>query len=229
MTDLQPDGADAREPSVDEVAVGWYPDPTRSRKPRERLWDGTGWTRWTRALDDARVEELPAGWYHDPGDSTVERLWTGSQWTDHRRPAEFELEQAEEVEDDDLEGPSPLRPTFGVPGWYPDEGRPGVQRYWDGEDWTYDAREAPAAPSPPPAPPPPLSTPPVPVPSNDDAAETVAEEAAAVGREPAPTPPPDASSADAVSQLTELARLRDAGALTDEEFAAAKSKVLRRI
>jgi hypothetical protein len=44
--------------------------------------------------------------------------------------------------------------------------------------------------------------------------------------EPPPPPPAAAPSADPVERLTELAELRDRGVLTDEEFAAAKAKVL---
>ena len=44
----------------------------------------------------------------------------------------------------------------------------------------------------------------------------------------APAPPPAAApSSDPVARLTELAQLRDRGILTDEEFAAAKAKVLQ--
>ena len=53
---------------------------------------------------------------------------------------------------------------------------------------------------------------------------------------PAPTPPAPAATApapapapgggDVVARLKELADLRDAGALTDEEFAAAKAQLL---
>jgi len=39
-------------------------------------------------------------------------------------------------------------------------------------------------------------------------------------------PPAAAPSSDPVERLTELAELRDRGVLTDEEFAAAKAKVL---
>jgi Short C-terminal domain len=42
-----------------------------------------------------------------------------------------------------------------------------------------------------------------------------------------PPPPPAAPSDDPVERLTELAQLRDRGILTDEEFAAAKAKVLQ--
>jgi len=44
--------------------------------------------------------------------------------------------------------------------------------------------------------------------------------------EPQPPPPAAAPSSDPVERLTELAELRDRGVLTDEEFAAAKAKVL---
>src|SRR5262245_51214375 len=48
---------------------------------------------------------------------------------------------------------------------------------------------------------------------------------------PPPPPPPPAPAAaapsnDPVERLTELATLRDRGLLTDEEFAAAKAKIL---
>jgi hypothetical protein len=43
----------------------------------------------------------------------------------------------------------------------------------------------------------------------------------------APPPPPAAAPADdPIEQLKELAGLRDSGVLTEEEFAAAKSKLL---
>lgn len=45
----------------------------------------------------------------------------------------------------------------------------------------------------------------------------------------APPPPPAAAApaeTDPIDRLRELAELRDSGVLTDEEFAAAKSKVL---
>jgi putative oligomerization/nucleic acid binding protein len=46
--------------------------------------------------------------------------------------------------------------------------------------------------------------------------------------EPAPPPPPVAAAPaeDPVAQLRELAKLRDDGILTDEEFAAEKRKIL---
>ena len=46
-------------------------------------------------------------------------------------------------------------------------------------------------------------------------------------QQPPPPPPPAAPSDDPVERLTELAQLRDRGILTDEEFAAAKAKVLQ--
>jgi hypothetical protein len=46
--------------------------------------------------------------------------------------------------------------------------------------------------------------------------------------DPAPTPAPAAAPAgdDTISRLQQLASLHDSGALTDEEFAAAKAQVL---
>ncbi|MBI5103452.1 MAG: SHOCT domain-containing protein [Solirubrobacterales bacterium] len=43
---------------------------------------------------------------------------------------------------------------------------------------------------------------------------------------PPPPPPAAAPSTDPIQRLNELADLRDRGVLTDEEFAAAKAKVL---
>jgi Short C-terminal domain len=43
---------------------------------------------------------------------------------------------------------------------------------------------------------------------------------------PPPPPAPPAPPADPVAQLTGLAKLRDDGILTDEEFAAEKRKIL---
>jgi uncharacterized membrane protein len=44
--------------------------------------------------------------------------------------------------------------------------------------------------------------------------------------EPAPAPAPAAPEVDTVAQLRELAKLRDDGILTDEEFSAEKRKIL---
>ena len=41
-----------------------------------------------------------------------------------------------------------------------------------------------------------------------------------------PPPAPVAAAPDPVERLSELARLRDQGALTDEEFSAAKARIL---
>jgi hypothetical protein len=45
--------------------------------------------------------------------------------------------------------------------------------------------------------------------------------------EPAPAAAPAAPQVDAVTQLRELAALKEQGILTDEEFAAQKAKILR--
>ena len=44
--------------------------------------------------------------------------------------------------------------------------------------------------------------------------------------EPAPAPEPAAAAPDLTAQLQQLAQLRTAGILSDEEFAAAKQKLL---
>ncbi|MGW4635651.1 SHOCT domain-containing protein [Nocardia sp. NPDC004415] len=43
---------------------------------------------------------------------------------------------------------------------------------------------------------------------------------------PPPPPAPPAGGTDVVAELTKLSQLRDAGALSDAEFAAAKAKLL---
>jgi hypothetical protein len=43
---------------------------------------------------------------------------------------------------------------------------------------------------------------------------------------PAPAPPPPAPATDTITQLKELAELRDQGILTDAEFEAQKAKIL---
>ena len=59
---------------------------------------------------------------------------------------------------------------------------------------------------------------------NEQAAEDQAYEQAP----PPPAPPPPAASPaeDATSEIERLAALHDAGSLSDDEFAAAKSKIL---
>ena len=56
-----------------------------------------------------------------------------------------------------------------------------------------------------------------------------AQQAPAAGAGPAPAPAPAAAPSagdDTIARLTQLASLHDSGALTDEEFAAAKAQVL---
>ncbi|KAF0963956.1 MULTISPECIES: SHOCT domain-containing protein [unclassified Rhodococcus (in: high G+C Gram-positive bacteria)] len=61
----------------------------------------------------------------------------------------------------------------------------------------------------------------------DEAAQQqYAEQQAAQQQAPPPPPPEPAGGDDLVSRLQELARLKEAGVLTDEEFAAAKAKLL---
>jgi hypothetical protein len=43
---------------------------------------------------------------------------------------------------------------------------------------------------------------------------------------PPPAPPPPAPANDAASEIERLASLHDSGALSDDEFAAAKAKIL---
>lgn len=57
------------------------------------------------------------------------------------------------------------------------------------------------------------------------------QQAAEPAAAPSPAPPPapaaqPAGETDRIAQLQQLASLHDSGALTDEEFAAAKAKVL---
>ena len=63
----------------------------------------------------------------------------------------------------------------------------------------------------------------------DQAAQQQYAEQQAAQQQYAQQPPPPAAPAggdDLVSRIQELARLKDAGVLTDEEFAAAKAKLL---
>ena len=46
------------------------------------------------------------------------------------------------------------------------------------------------------------------------------------GPAPAPAPPPAQAAPDPIAQLTQLAALKDSGALTEAEFEAEKAKLL---
>jgi hypothetical protein len=204
-----------------DIPAGWYPDPTPSRRPRERLWDGEEWTQWTRDARADRVDDPPAGWHPDPSHEGWERLWTGSKWTDLQRAA-TNVEPEVDVASEEVELPSPLRPEFGSDGWYPDETQPGLQRYWDGEGWTEYERAAPEAPG----------SGPTSLPAPDIGPATGREGEPEVQDTRARAETPDIrrdSSADPVAQIAELARLHDVGALTDREFEEAKARVLRRM
>jgi hypothetical protein len=60
------------------------------------------------------------------------------------------------------------------------------------------------------------------------AAQAQAAEAQAAPPEPqaAPAPAPAAPAPDRIAQLTQLAALKDSGALTEAEFEAEKAKIL---
>jgi hypothetical protein len=101
--------------------------------------------------------------------------------------------------------------------WLPDPTGGHELRYWDGTTWTEHISDQGITGMAPPSPdlPPPDAAPPPPSPSG-----------AAFG---APQPPPAPAAApqpDLVEQLRKLGDLRDAGILTEEEFAAQKAKLL---
>jgi cell division septation protein DedD len=60
--------------------------------------------------------------------------------------------------------------------------------------------------------------------ANKQAAQ--AQQAAAAAPAPAPAPAPQAAPPDPIEQLTQLAALKDSGALTEAEFDAQKAKIL---
>jgi hypothetical protein len=57
-------------------------------------------------------------------------------------------------------------------------------------------------------------------------AQQPAEEAPAAAAAAAPAPAPVAAAPDPIEQLTQLAALKDSGALTEAEFEAEKAKIL---
>jgi hypothetical protein len=60
--------------------------------------------------------------------------------------------------------------------------------------------------------------------ANKQAAQ--AQQPAAEAPAAAPAPPPNAAGPDRIEQLTQLAALKDSGALTEAEFEAEKAKIL---
>ncbi len=62
--------------------------------------------------------------------------------------------------------------------------------------------------------------------ANKQAAAAQQQAQAAPEPAPAPAAAPAATAPDPVAQLTQLAALRDSGALTEEEFEAQKAKIL---
>lgn len=58
------------------------------------------------------------------------------------------------------------------------------------------------------------------------AKEQAAQQAAAQAAPPAAAPEANAAGDDLINQISKLASLKDAGALTEEEFTAAKAKLL---
>jgi Short C-terminal domain len=62
--------------------------------------------------------------------------------------------------------------------------------------------------------------------ANKQAAQAQQAGAEAPPAAPAPAPAPAAAAADSIQQLTQLAALKDSGALTEAEFEAEKAKIL---
>ncbi len=62
--------------------------------------------------------------------------------------------------------------------------------------------------------------------ANKQAAAAQQQAAAAPEAAPAPEPAPAAPAPDPIAQLTQLAALKDSGALTEAEFEAQKAKIL---
>jgi len=62
--------------------------------------------------------------------------------------------------------------------------------------------------------------------ANKQAAAAQEQQAQAAPQEYAPAPAPAPPAPDPVAQLTQLAALRDSGALTEAEFEAQKAKIL---
>ncbi|HEY5096840.1 MAG TPA: SHOCT domain-containing protein [Acidimicrobiales bacterium] len=62
--------------------------------------------------------------------------------------------------------------------------------------------------------------------ANKQAAAAQEQQAQAAPPEYAPAPAPAAPAADPIAQLTQLAALKDSGALTEAEFEAEKAKIL---
>ncbi|MFE3544273.1 SHOCT domain-containing protein [Nocardia sp. NPDC059177] len=56
--------------------------------------------------------------------------------------------------------------------------------------------------------------------------QTMAQQPPAYAPPPPPAPAPQSGGVDVVAELTKLSQLHQAGALTDAEFAAAKTKLL---
>jgi hypothetical protein len=60
----------------------------------------------------------------------------------------------------------------------------------------------------------------------DDLQDQAAYQQTAAAAPPAPAPATPSAGSDTVAQLQQLSQLHDSGVLSDEEFAAAKQKVL---
>jgi hypothetical protein len=77
----------------DDVAEGWYPDPTGRHDCR--FFDGSWWTAYVldggETSSDTFLTPTGAGWYPDAHLRHELRYWDGKRWTDQTQDAGVEV------------------------------------------------------------------------------------------------------------------------------------------
>jgi hypothetical protein len=166
-----------------------------------------------------------ADWYPDPAGHHDVRYWDGSAWTDHVADAGV---AGTESLDMDAPPPSPAPPpppaTGG--GWM-DKVKAVAQDVADqGKAVLNDVSAPPRSTTPTQQGPAPANGPAPSAAQSPPPVSSTSPPASAGNASPPPSASAPATKPDLVDQLRELAKLRDEGILTDEEFSDQKAKLL---
>jgi hypothetical protein len=126
------------------VPAGWYPD--RNEANLVRWWDGQQWTDHTQSTApaaEAFVQPVSVSAFGLQEQAPVAQEPSAAHYvTQQPGAAQYVVQQSAAAQY--AAAPYEAAAPVIAPGWYPDNADPGLQRWWDGAQWT--THTAPSAP-----------------------------------------------------------------------------------